>query len=78
MLRTERDDGFAILLVGTCGSFPISQRISAALDELAEPQYEDDDTGIAVSASVGIVSTPVTTTPVDAARRSPSRVTSGA
>jgi diguanylate cyclase (GGDEF)-like protein/PAS domain S-box-containing protein len=51
-------DGFAILLTGTKGSYPISERISAALEELAEPNYEEDGTGIAVSASVGIVERP--------------------
>ncbi|HEX4723972.1 MAG TPA: EAL domain-containing protein [Pseudonocardiaceae bacterium] len=53
-------DGFAVLLTKTNGSFPISQRISAALEELAEPVYEEDGTGIAVSASVGIVERPAT------------------
>jgi len=53
-------DGFAILLTGTNGSYPISQRVTGALDELAEPVYEDDGTGIAVSASVGIVERPAT------------------
>lgn len=48
-------DGFAVLLTGTQGSYEISERISAAMEELAEPAYEDDDTGVAVSASVGIV-----------------------
>lgn len=48
-------DGFAVLLPGTKGSFAISERISAALAELSEPIYEDGETGIAVSASVGIV-----------------------
>jgi diguanylate cyclase (GGDEF)-like protein/PAS domain S-box-containing protein len=51
-------DGFAILLTGTTGSYDISERVSAALTELAEPVYEDDDTGVAVSASVGIVERP--------------------
>jgi diguanylate cyclase (GGDEF)-like protein/PAS domain S-box-containing protein len=51
-------DGFAVLLTDTKGSFPISQRIAGALEELAEPEYEDDGTGIAVSASVGIVERP--------------------
>jgi diguanylate cyclase (GGDEF)-like protein/PAS domain S-box-containing protein len=53
-------DGFAVLLTGTKGSFPISQRIAGALEELAEPVYEEDGTGIAVSASVGIVERPAT------------------
>jgi diguanylate cyclase (GGDEF)-like protein/PAS domain S-box-containing protein len=48
-------DGFAILLTGTKGSYEISERISAAMEELAEPAYVDDDTGVAVSASIGIV-----------------------
>jgi diguanylate cyclase (GGDEF)-like protein/PAS domain S-box-containing protein len=52
-------DGFAILLTDSRGSYPISQRISGALAELAEPEYEEDGTGIAVSASVGIVERPV-------------------
>jgi diguanylate cyclase (GGDEF)-like protein/PAS domain S-box-containing protein len=51
-------DGFGVLLTGTKGSFEISQCIAAALEELAEPVYEDDDTGVAVSASVGIVERP--------------------
>jgi diguanylate cyclase (GGDEF)-like protein/PAS domain S-box-containing protein len=51
-------DGFGVLLTGTKGSFGISERISAALQELAEPIYEDADTGVAVSASVGIVERP--------------------
>ncbi len=53
-------DGFAILLTGTRGSYDISERVSAALADLAEPVYEDDDTGVAVSASVGIVERPAT------------------
>lgn len=53
-------DGFAVLLTGTTGSFDISRRIEAALAELAEPVYEDEDTGVAVSASVGIVERPAT------------------
>src|SRR5207248_552052 len=48
-------DGFAVLLTGTTGSFEVSQRVAEALAELAEPVYEDGETGIAVSASVGIV-----------------------
>lgn len=48
-------DGFAVLLTGSPDRFGISERITAALDELAEPTYTDEDTGIAVSASVGIV-----------------------
>ena len=48
-------DGFAVLLTGSPDRFGISERITAALDELAEPTYTDDDTGVAVSASVGIV-----------------------
>lgn len=51
-------DGFAILLPDSKGSFGISERIAEALEVLAEPTYEDDDTGIAVSASVGIVERP--------------------
>ncbi|HEY3607813.1 MAG TPA: EAL domain-containing protein [Pseudonocardiaceae bacterium] len=51
-------DGFAVLLTGTRGSYPISQRIAATMDELGEPEYEEDGTGIAVSASVGIVERP--------------------
>lgn len=52
-------DGFAVLLAGTNGSYPISQRVQRVLDELAEPVYADDGTGVAVSASVGIVERPV-------------------
>jgi diguanylate cyclase (GGDEF)-like protein/PAS domain S-box-containing protein len=51
-------DGFAVLLTGTNGSYDISERISGALEVLAEPIYEDDQTGVAVSASVGIVERP--------------------
>jgi diguanylate cyclase (GGDEF)-like protein/PAS domain S-box-containing protein len=51
-------DGFAVLLTNTSGSYPISERITAALEVLAEPDYEDGDTGVAVSASVGIVERP--------------------
>lgn len=51
-------DGFAVLLTGTNGSYGISERIAAAMDDLAEPIYEDEDTGVAVSASVGIVERP--------------------
>jgi diguanylate cyclase (GGDEF)-like protein/PAS domain S-box-containing protein len=51
-------DGFAVLLTGTKGSFEISQHVAAAMEELAEPVYEDDETGVAVSASVGIVERP--------------------
>lgn len=53
-------DGFAVLLTGTNGSYDISRRIEAALADLAEPVYEDEDTGVAVSASVGIVERPAT------------------
>ncbi|HEX3590211.1 MAG TPA: EAL domain-containing protein [Pseudonocardiaceae bacterium] len=53
-------DGFAVLLTGTQGSFDVSERVTRALDDLAEPFYEDDDTGVAVSASVGIVERPAT------------------
>ncbi|HYS35925.1 MAG TPA: sensor domain-containing diguanylate cyclase, partial [Pseudonocardiaceae bacterium] len=38
-------DGFAVLLTGTNGSYPISQRIAATMDELGEPEYEEDGTG---------------------------------
>lgn len=51
-------DGFAILLTNTKGSYPISERIAAAVEELAEPDYQDDESGVAVSASVGIVERP--------------------
>jgi diguanylate cyclase (GGDEF)-like protein/PAS domain S-box-containing protein len=52
-------DGFAVLLTGTNGSYPISQQVQGVLDELAEPVYGEDGTGVAVSASVGIVERPV-------------------
>jgi diguanylate cyclase (GGDEF)-like protein/PAS domain S-box-containing protein len=51
-------DGFAVLLADSRGSYEISERITAALEELSEPVYEDADTGVAVSASVGIVERP--------------------
>lgn len=51
-------DGFGVLVTGSSGTFGISERIAGALDELAEPIYEDEDTGVAVSASVGIVERP--------------------
>ncbi|HEX4704209.1 MAG TPA: EAL domain-containing protein [Pseudonocardiaceae bacterium] len=60
MVARMGGDGFAILLTDSKGSYPISQRIAAALAELAEPEYEEDGTGIAVSASVGIVERPAT------------------
>jgi diguanylate cyclase (GGDEF)-like protein/PAS domain S-box-containing protein len=55
MVARMGGDGFAVLLTGTPDRFGISERIAAALEELAEPTYLDDDTGVAVSASVGIV-----------------------
>lgn len=48
-------DGFAVLINDAGGRFQVSERISAALSELAEPVYYDRETGVAVSASVGIV-----------------------
>ncbi|HEX3778876.1 MAG TPA: EAL domain-containing protein [Pseudonocardiaceae bacterium] len=47
-------DGFAVLVTGTKRSLEVSQLITDALTELAEPVYYDA-IGIAVSASVGIV-----------------------
>lgn len=52
-------DGFAVLLTGTNGGFEVSQRIEDVLTELAEPVYADGETGVAVSASVGIVERPM-------------------
>jgi diguanylate cyclase (GGDEF)-like protein/PAS domain S-box-containing protein len=48
-------DGFGVLVTGTKRSLEISQLITEALEELAEPVYYDQSAGIAVSASVGIV-----------------------
>ncbi|HEX4223737.1 MAG TPA: EAL domain-containing protein [Pseudonocardiaceae bacterium] len=48
-------DGFGVLVTGTKRSLEVSQLITNALDELAEPVYYDPSAGIAVSASVGIV-----------------------
>jgi diguanylate cyclase (GGDEF)-like protein/PAS domain S-box-containing protein len=48
-------DGFGVLVTGTKRSLEVSQRITEALEELAEPVYYDQSAGIAVSASVGIV-----------------------
>ncbi|HEY1573577.1 MAG TPA: EAL domain-containing protein [Pseudonocardiaceae bacterium] len=55
MVARMGGDGFAVLVTGTTDRFGISERIAAALTELAEPVYSDEDTGVAVSASVGIV-----------------------
>jgi diguanylate cyclase (GGDEF)-like protein/PAS domain S-box-containing protein len=48
-------DGFGVLVTGTKRSLEVSQLITEALEELAEPVYYDQSAGIAVSASVGIV-----------------------
>jgi diguanylate cyclase (GGDEF)-like protein/PAS domain S-box-containing protein len=48
-------DGFGVLATGRTGRFEISEAITSVMDELAEPVYYDGDTGVAVSASVGIV-----------------------
>lgn len=48
-------DGFGVLVTGTKRSLEVSQLITEALEELAEPVYYDGSAGIAVSASVGIV-----------------------
>ena len=48
-------DGFGVLVTGTKRSLEVSQLITEALEELAEPVYYDRSAGIAVSASVGIV-----------------------
>ncbi len=48
-------DGFAVLVTGTTRSLEVSQLITEALADLAEPVYYDSSAGIAVSASVGIV-----------------------
>jgi diguanylate cyclase (GGDEF)-like protein/PAS domain S-box-containing protein len=48
-------DGFAVLVTSTTSGFEVSERITAVLNELAEPVYYDGETGVAVSASVGIV-----------------------
>lgn len=51
-------DGFGILLTGTGSGFEVSERIAEVLQQLTEPVYLDNDTGVAVSASVGIVERP--------------------
>lgn len=51
-------DGFGILVTGTRSGFDVSERIAEALEQLTEPVYVDNETGVAVSASVGIVERP--------------------
>jgi diguanylate cyclase (GGDEF)-like protein/PAS domain S-box-containing protein len=51
-------DGFAVLITGTTGGFAVTQRIENVLADLAEPVYDDGETGVGVSASVGIVERP--------------------
>jgi diguanylate cyclase (GGDEF)-like protein/PAS domain S-box-containing protein len=51
-------DGFGVLLTGTRGGLEFSDRITGVLRELAEPHYADGETGVGVSASVGIVERP--------------------
>ena len=51
-------DGFGVLLAETHGGLEFSERITEVLRDLAEPDYVDGETGVGVSASVGIVERP--------------------
>jgi diguanylate cyclase (GGDEF)-like protein/PAS domain S-box-containing protein len=51
-------DGFGVLLTGKRGGAEFSERISEVLRQLNEPIFVDNETGVGVSASVGIVERP--------------------
>ncbi|HWC78713.1 MAG TPA: EAL domain-containing protein [Pseudonocardiaceae bacterium] len=51
-------DGFAVLLTASRGGSEFSERVSDMLQLLTEPIFVDNETGVGVSASAGIVERP--------------------